>query len=289
MMFRGGFDLPEFAAFVLLRQEAGRAALLDYYRKHVAIARSFRAGFILESVSWRASPDWGARIGYSFDELVEANRQAIGLLEEVRLEFPETTTVISGCIGPHDDGYSPTVNLSASEAEEYHRAQIGVLAETSADMVTALTMTNPDEAIGITRAAGAFAMPAAISFTVETDGRLPSGVPLERAIEEVDRATGDGRPAYFMVNCAHPTHFAGVLDGPWTSRIKGIRCNASRMSHSELDEAEVLDDGDPADLGEQYAALTERMAWLNVLGGCCGTDERHISEIAGACILRGAG
>src|SRR3712207_4511764 len=126
-------------------------------------------------------------------------------------------------------------------------------------------------------------MPVVISFTPEVDGRLPTGQPLGEAIEEVDTATG-GVPAYYMINCAHPTHFDGALDGEaWTERLRGLRANASRRSHAELDAAPDLDDGDPIELGAEYAALRRRHPWINVLGGCCGTDHRHIEQICAAC------
>jgi S-methylmethionine-dependent homocysteine/selenocysteine methylase len=187
--------------------------------------------------------------------------------------------VISGCVGPHDDGYDPGELLSADAAEEYHSVQIGTFADTEADMVTAITMTYVDEVVGVTRAAQAAGMPVAISFTLETDGRLPSGQALGDAIEETDGATGRG-PAYYMINCAHPTHFEAVLgDEAWRERIRGLRANASTKSHAELDEAEELDDGDPQDLAERYAALAPRLPELNVLGGCCGTDHRHVTAV----------
>jgi S-methylmethionine-dependent homocysteine/selenocysteine methylase len=193
--------------------------------------------------------------------------------------------VISGCIGPQDDAYRPADLLSATEAESYHSAQVRTFAETAADQVTAITMTYADEAIGIARAAKAAGIPVAISFTVETDGRLPSGQPLGEAIEQVDTETGSV-PAYYMVNCAHPTHFDMVLDpgSSWSERLRGVRANASTMSHAELDEAEELDAGDPADLGERYAALRAKLPQLAVLGGCCGTNHRHIAAIRDACL-----
>jgi len=191
--------------------------------------------------------------------------------------------VISGCVGPQDDGYNPSQILSAADAENYHATQIGTFSDTVADMVTAITMTYVEEAVGVTRAAIAAGMPVAISFTVETDGRLPSGQELGEAIRQVDDETERG-PAYYMINCAHPTHFddAVATAEPWCERIHGVRANASTMSHAELDEATELDDGDPADLGARYAALRERLPRLNVLGGCCGTDHRHVAHIRDA-------
>jgi S-methylmethionine-dependent homocysteine/selenocysteine methylase len=285
LIFHRGLDLPEFAAFVLLEDDEGLDQLRRYYEPYLSLARESGAGFLLESPTWRASPDWAARLGVSAEKLDALNRRAIGLMEELR-EAPgagEGPVVISGCVGPQDDGYRPAELMSASAARDYHSTQIGTFAETAADMVSAITMTYADEAIGVTQAARDAGLPAAISFTVETDGRLPSGQGLGEAIEQVDEATG-GAPAYYMINCAHPTHFDAVLasDESWRDRIGGLRANASTMSHAELDEAEELDDGDPADLGARYAELRTRLPRLNVVGGCCGTDHRHVAAIRDA-------
>jgi S-methylmethionine-dependent homocysteine/selenocysteine methylase len=285
LIFQEGLDLPEFAAFDLLKDEEGTELLRSYYPPYVALARERGVGFVLESPTWRASPRWAEQIGYDREQLDALNRKAIALLEEIRDEHEAggPPIVISGCIGPHDDGYNPAEQLTAEAAQEYHSTQIGTFAGTAADMVTAITMTYADEAIGIVRAAAEAGLPAAISFTVETDGRLPSGQALGEAIEQVDRETGGG-PSYYMINCAHPTHFEAVLeqgDG-WRERILGLRANASTMSHAELDEAEELDDGDPADLGARYAELREQLPQLCVVGGCCGTDHRHVAEIRDA-------
>jgi S-methylmethionine-dependent homocysteine/selenocysteine methylase len=285
LIFHEGLELPDFAAFHVLRTADGEAALRRYFRAYAEIARRFGAGLILESATWRASADWGARLGYTSAALADANRRAIRLLEEIRDEYESerTPVVISGCVGPRGDGYVPGRTMSAAEAEAYHAEQIGVLAETAADMVCATTMNYVEEALGIARAARSASMPVAISFTVETDGHLPTGQPLRAAIEQVDRETSD-YPGYYMINCAHPTHFEHVLEAgqPFLERIRGVRANASRMSHAELNEAPALDIGDPAELGAQYAALARRLR-LTVMGGCCGTDHRHIEQIARAC------
>ncbi len=242
-------------------------------------------GLVLESPTWRASPRWAAEIGYSEQELDALNRKAIALMEELRDQYEsnETPVVISGCIGPHDDGYSPGETLSAAAAQDYHSTQVATFSETAADMITAITMTYADEAVGLTRAATGAGMPVAISFTVETDGRLPSGQALGEAVEQVDSETDRG-PAYFVINCAHPTHFEGVLGSgeSWRERIRGVRANASTKSHAELDEATELDEGDPADLGARHAELPAKLPRLNVLGGCCGTDPRHVRAIVEA-------
>jgi S-methylmethionine-dependent homocysteine/selenocysteine methylase len=282
LIFHQGLDLPEFAAFVLLEDVDGLEQLRRYYRPYLALAREHATGFVLESPTWRASPDWAARIGLTEERLDELNRRAIGLMEELRdtAGADAGRVVISGCVGPQDDGYRPAQTMSPSAARDYHSTQIGTFADTAADMVTAITMTYAEEAIGIVDAAREAGLPAAISFTVETDGRLPSGEGIGEAIERVDEATA-GAAAYYMINCAHPTHFDAVLargEG-WQERIGGLRANASTLSHAELDEAEELDEGDPDDLSARYAALRTRLPRLNVLGGCCGTDHRHVAAI----------
>jgi homocysteine S-methyltransferase len=289
LIFHRGLELPAFAAFVLLADEAGTDELRRYYAPYVELARDQGVGLVLESPTWRASPRWAAELGYDEEQLDRLNRKAIALMEELRGQSG-VTAVISGCIGPHDDGYSPATKLSAAEARDYHTTQIDTFADTAADMVTAITMTYADEAIGIAQAAGDAGLPAVISFTLETDGRLPSGQALGEALMEVDDAT-DPAPAYYMINCAHPTHFEFVLetDAGWPARIGGLRANASSKSHAELDEADELDEGDPVELGARHAALRDRLPNLTVLGGCCGTDHRHVGEIIRGFSPPGAG
>jgi S-methylmethionine-dependent homocysteine/selenocysteine methylase len=283
LIFHRGIDLPHFAAFDLLRTEAGREALRAYFEPYVELARERDVGMVLDTATWRASPDWAQLLGYSPDELDDANRAAVALAEEIRAvgEDERTPIVVNGVVGPRGDGYDPAELLSAPEAEAYHSRQIATFADTAADMVTAITMTHAEEAIGIVSAAGAAGMPVAISFTVETDGRLPTGQSLAEAVEQVDAET-DGAADYFMVNCAHPTHFAHVMDddGAWLDRIRGLRANASARSHAELDEAEELDEGDPVELGAEHRALRPRLPHVAVLGGCCGTDHRHVAQIS---------
>ena len=289
LIFHDGFDLPEFAAFDILKQAEGVAVLRRYYKTYARIAQQNGVGFVLESPTWRTSSVWGDKIGYTAAGLANANRQAIALLEDIRFEHEteKSKMVISGCIGPHGDGYVIGETLTPAEAEVYHAVQIATFQETQADMVTAITMTYVEEAIGVTRAAQAAGLPVVISFTVETDGRLPSGQTLKDAIEQVDDAT-DAAPVYYMINCAHPTHFEEALaaNEAWTKRIGGLRANASKMSHAELDEAEELDDGNPVELGQHYHELQQKLGNLKVMGGCCGTDHRHIEAIAKACALQ---
>ena len=286
LIFHEGWDLPCFAAFVLLDTDRGRKALGDYFDRYVPMAIEARAGFILESPTWRANPDWGAKVGYGRQALASNNSAAIEFLLDLRdrYETQGSPVVVSGAIGPRGDGYVASEMMTADEAAHYHAFQIGVLRDAGADLASAFTMTTASEAQGIALAAKDANIPCAISFTVETDGSLPSGETLADAIESVDAATGN-RPAYYMINCAHPTHFDHVLDAgaAWTKCIRGVRANSSRCSHAELNNAPALDIGDPLELGGQYAELKRRFPHINVLGGCCGTDHRHVESISEAC------
>lgn len=282
LVFHGGFDLPCFAAFPLLDDASGRAALDRYYREHAQIAASAGLPFVFETPTWRANPDWGTQVGYDLDRLATVNADAVAFLRGIGTEVGGAF-VVSGCIGPRGDGYVVGDVMSAAEAAAYHSWQVQTLAAAGADLVTAMTLTYADEAIGFALAAHDAGIPCVVGFTVETDGRLPDGSTLAEAVTRVDEATNSA-PSHYLVNCAHPTHFGDVLDPgqPWTRRVRAIRANASRMSHAELDVAEELDDGDPVELGQQYAQLRADRPWLQVLGGCCGTDVRHVREIASA-------
>jgi len=269
LVFHQGIDLPCFAAIELLKRADGEEILRRYFDAYAEIARRHRAGMILESPTWRANPDWGRELGYNDEELAAANRKSIALLEPLRHEYEAAgrPVVISGCIGPRGDGYVVDRAMSWEEAEAYHRTQIETFASTAADMLSAMTINYVEEAIGIVKAAKGTGMPIALSFTVETDGRLPTGQALGEAIEQVDAETA-AHAAYYMINCAHPSHFDSslVAGERWLERIGGLRANASRMSHADLDEASELDEGDPAELGRAYAALKTRLRNLTVLG-----------------------
>jgi homocysteine S-methyltransferase len=288
LIFQQGIELPHFAAFVLLDSAEGRQQLKQYYASYLAVAREHGVGFVLDSPTWRANPDWGAKLGYDASALKAINVRSIAFLEELRAGWerpgPGAPCVISGAIGPRGDGYKAG-NMEAAEAEAYHRAQIAAFVEGGADMVTAYTLTSINEAIGVARAAKSLGIQAAISFTVETNGRLVKGESLREAIETVDRET-DNAPEYFLINCAHPTHFEDALKAgeAWTARIHGIRANASTKSHAELDESETLDSGDPSDLGRRYRNLRGAFPKMRILGGCCGTDHRHAAAICDACV-----
>ena len=285
LVFHRDTDLPDFAAFPLLDDPGGRDLLAEYFRDHLRVAAAAGTGAVLETPTWRANAGWGARLGYDAAALDRINRDAVVFVRGLAAEHRGLDVIVSGNIGPRGDGYDPGELLSPEVAEAYHRPQIESFAAAGADRVTLLTATHAGEAIGIVRAATAVGLPVVVAFTVETDGRLPSGQELHAAIDEVDAAT-DRAALHFGINCAHPDHFASALevDSAAIRRLALLRANASRASHAELDEAEVLDDGDPEELARLYADLARRHPHLSVLGGCCGTDARHIEAIARACV-----
>jgi homocysteine S-methyltransferase len=288
LVFHRGVDLPEFAAFPLVEDADGRWLLTRYYDAYAEIAAKARVGLTLDAPTWRANWDWAAKVGYDAAALDRVNRAAVefmgGLRERYVHELGLTDVKVGGLHGPRGDGYVAGEEVDPDEAADYHAGQVRSAAAAGADQVTILTVTGPGEAIGFVRAVRDAGLPAAVGFTVETDGRLPDGTALRDAIARVDAAAA---PDYFLVNCAHPTHVAAGLDGDgdndgeWRSRIEGLRPNASRMSHAELDEAPVLDEGDPVELASALAALRAELPNLRIVGGCCGTDDRHVAALWG--------
>lgn len=286
LIFEHGLDLPHFASFPLIETDEGRRLLESYYESYIDIALRAKTGFILDTATWRANPDWAAKLGYAAAGLDEVNRRCVQHLIDLRDRYqtPETPMVISGAIGPRGDGYVADMAMTADEARIYHLPQIRSFLDAGADMAAAFTLNYVEEGIGIALAAKSLGMPVALSFTLETDGLLPTGTSLADAVRAVEDAT-DGYPAYYMINCAHPTHFAHVLetDEPWVKRIRGIRGNASTRSHAELDSSPDLDSGDPVDFGQRYRSLRGRQTQLTILGGCCGTDCRHVEQVSYCC------
>jgi homocysteine S-methyltransferase len=282
LIFHHGVDLPEFAAYPLVRSDEGRALLRSYYDGYARIAERAGSGVRFETPTWRANPDWGAKLGDDLTDLTSANRAAVELVQEIADEWRSrlSDVVVSGNIGPRGDGYVAGDAPDPDEAADYHTPQLEAFAAAGADAAAALTLTDPFEAIGVVRAADGVGLPVMVSFTVETDGRLPDGTPLGEAVEQVDAAAP---PAYFMVNCAHPTHAMPAFgsNGGWAERVRGVRVNASRLTHAELDEAEALDEGDLAELVPAHRAMEEHLPALQIVGGCCGTDARHVAALWG--------
>ncbi len=279
IIFRDGIDLPGFASYPLLLNPDHKNLIRNYYYNLVDLARDQNVGLILDSETWAANRDRGAELGFSPDDLKKLNIEAMELIADVREEKGDLPTVLCGQVGPRGDGYAPTDQMSTQEAEDYHSEQIEVYSNTEADLVSGFTLCYPEEASGVVRAAQRFDMPVAIAFTVETDGRLPTGVSVKEAIAQVDEES-DGGALYYLINCAHPDHFTSIFsDEPWMKRLRGVVANASRCSHAELEVAEELDEGDPDELGIQVGGLRKQFPHFNILGGCCGSNLRHMKRI----------
>lgn len=279
LLFNRGFDLPEFAAFPLLEDAAGRAALDAYYDEYAAIARAAGLGLLLETPTWRANPDWAEKIGYDAVALDRANRAAVGLVRRAQERAGLDRSMVVGIHGPRGDGYVAGAPTDPDEAAEYHSVQAGSFAAEGVDLLHAMTLTTTEEGIGVVLAARSVGLPVALSFTVETDGRLPDGTPLGEAVERVDAVAA---PDWFGINCAHPTHMAPAFDGSaWQERVGAVRPNASTLTHDELDVMEELDEGDLGLLARSFDQLRAHLPNLAVVGGCCGTDARHVASLWG--------
>lgn len=279
LIFNHGVELPGFASFPLLQSETGRALLLSAYQAQADVAARTGCGACLESVSWMANPDRAAPLGYAAGDLARINHDAIALMQQVHSDTP---ICLSAQVGPRGDGFVAG-SMTAQAARDYHLPQMEALAATAVDLLSGFTIAAVEEATGMVLAAQAAERPVTVSFTVETDGKLPDGTKLSEAIDRVDQATS-GAAAYFLVNCAHPDHLAPALDGSAPlKRLAGVVANASRKSHAELDNSDTLDDGSPAELGAQLAAIGDAHPWMRVFGGCCGTDMRHLEQIGMRC------
>lgn len=278
LIFNHGIDLPEFASFPLVEDADGAKLLADYYLEYAAIAGRAGVGLVLETPTWRSNPDWGAKLGYDVTALDRVNRAAVALMRQVVEASGLPTVHVSGVVGPRGDGYV-AVARDPDEAADYHAAQINAFAHEGVDLVHAMTLTEPGEAIGVVRAARAARAQVGISFTVETDGRLPDGTALNDAIAQVDAVAA---PDWFGVNCAHPIHIREALDGgEWQARLTTLRPNASTLTHAELDVMEELDSGDQDLLARTTAELRELVPSFTTVGGCCGTDASHVSRLWG--------
>lgn len=277
LIFNHGIELPGFSSFPLLEKPDTRAVLAGQMADLVALSGEVGLGCILDAPTWTANRDRAAPLGYAPERLDAVNKDAVALMEEVRQASGRQDVLVSACIGPRYDPYADIPPMMAEDARTYHGAQMASLAGTSVDMVTAYTFNRLSEAVGCVQAAADHGLPIALSFVVETDGRLADGTSLTTAIDHVDQETG-ATPLFFMVNCAHPSHFANALTAH--PRLKGIVVNASKCSHAELDEADTLDEGDPDELGAEVADQMRRNPAITVFGGCCGTDMRHLRSMA---------
>jgi S-methylmethionine-dependent homocysteine/selenocysteine methylase len=289
IMYKWGFELPHFAMFSLLENRDAMSAMRGIFRRYLDVVAKHEMSAMLTGLDYRASPDWGALLGYSPEALADANHRSIDFLRDVARDYSGDIrrTLVGGCIGPRGDAYQLNRSITSTEAEDYHAVQLTTLKQADVDFACAMTFNNTAEAIGVTRAAARIGVPLVISLTVDATGRLKSGLTVAEAIETIDARTG-AMPAFYMLNCSHPVEFASALaDGEWIRRVRGIRPNASKMEKLALCKLGHLEEGDPVELGRLMGDLARRHCHMDVWGGCCGTAEVHLDEIArNVCAVR---
>lgn len=282
-LYKYGFDLPEFAMFPLLDDPRAREAFRTMYTAYLDVAASRGCGALITGFDYRASPDWGEKLGYSRDGLAEMQHRSIAFLRDVaepyRAVLPDI--LIAGCIGPRGDAYSLNRTITAHEAQDYHATQLATLKAAGVDLVWSATFNNVPEAVGVARAADAARLPLIVSFTLTSEHILRSGVTLREAVEATDREAGARRPAAYGLNCSHPVEFWPALErGDWFQRIINIRPNAAKMDKIALCKLGHLEEGDPVELGAMMGELAQIYPHLRIFGGCCGTGAVHLDEIA---------
>lgn len=283
IMYKFGHDLPEFAMFTLLNNPSAMAELRGMYQRYLDVAARHQFVALMGGLDYRASPDWANKLGYSNAALADAQVQAIDFLRDVARPYvPQLPGVLYvGIVGPRGDAYSLNRAMSAEEAEEYHSVQIAALRQAKVDLVSALTLNNIDEAVGISRAARRADLPVSLSFTLDSSSRLQTGPSIREAIEAVDARTQDSRPDFYGINCSHPVEFKPALEpGDWILRVRSLRPNAAKMDKIALCQLGHLESGDAHELGHVMGELARRYSHLDVWGGCCGTWETHLDEIA---------
>jgi S-methylmethionine-dependent homocysteine/selenocysteine methylase len=277
LLFNRGVELPGFASFPLNEDPVAQTVLVDQMRDLINVAKAAGLGCIIDTATWMANRDRAAPLGYDPGRLAALNRQAVTLMRDLRDEAEAGDILLGLCLGPSRDPYEKLEPMGVEAARDYHRIQIDLIKDMGVDLVNAYTFNQVEEAAGAILAAGDSGLPVALSLVIETDGCLDNGQPVDEAIAQIDALSGQ-QARYFMINCAHPDHIVPALTG--NPRLKGIVVNASRCSHAELNDATDLDDGDPDELGSQVADLVRRYPSLSVLGGCCGTDMRHLKQMA---------
>lgn len=283
IMYKHGFELPEFAMFPLLENPIAVTAMRDMFRSQLDVAAEFAMSMLLTGIDYRASPDWGAKLGYSPHGLAQANIQSIEFLRELAGEYNGQIprTLIGGTIGPRGDAYQLNRTITAAEAEDYHSVQLATLKQAAVDFACAATFNNIPEAVGVARAAKKIGVPLIVSLTVDSSSRLKSGPTVADAIQAIDFEAADAAPISYLLNCSHPVEFEPALTaGPWTSRLHGFRPNASKMEKLALCKLGHLEEGDPVELGRLMGGLARRYPHMNVWGGCCGTGDTHLRAIA---------
>lgn len=283
IMFRYGHDFPHFAMFELLKNERAMADLRDMYTQYLDVVAETGFAALLSGLDYRASPDWGRLLGYSPQGLADVQVQCIDFLRDVAAPYAGQISEIcyAGIIGPRGDAYGSGGTMTADEAQDYHSTQLTTLKGLDVDLAWAATFNNIPEAVGVARAAASIGVPVCIAFTLTSDHRLRSGPSLREAVETVDRETGDARPIGYGINCSHPLEYAPALEpGDWFRRVRSIRPNAALMDKIALCKLNHLEEGDPVELGQQLGDLARDNPQIDMWGGCCGSWDKHLREIA---------
>ena len=283
VMYRHGFDLPEFAMFPLLDQPDAVEVVRAMYSAVLDTAERHGCAVLLGGLDYRASPDWAGLIGYDPTALAAMQTRAIEFLREVsdpyRDRLPDVR--IAGIVGPRGDAYQVNPTITADESEEYHSVQLATLAASGVDLVEAMTFNNVDEAVGLARAASSAGLPLSVSFVLDSDHNLNGGPSLKEAIESVDAAAGSDRPAFYGINCSHPFEFMPAIEsGEWFKRIRCLRPNAAAADKISLCTLGHLEEGDPVELGSLMGQLAADYPHIDIWGGCCGTWDKHLDHIA---------
>lgn len=289
LIYEFGIDLPDFASFLALFDDRGRAALREIYRGYLAVAAEFRMPMLVGAPTWRAHPECLRRFGFAkADDLRRVNAEAVAFLQDLRRETrTETLVHIAGVIGPRRDGYRAEDAPALDEARAYHEAQAQALAGLGVDLLYAPTFPSRDELAGVAQAMARTGLAYALAPVIDPKGRLLDGHSFAEAVRLVDEST-DPKPLYFLAGCVHPSTFlaAAAEGGDRTmprmpGRLAGIKANASPLPPEELDRLGHLDADAPAVLAQEILAARRRYG-LRILGGCCGTNDRHIRALAEA-------
>lgn len=283
IMYRHGHRLREFAMFELMDDPAAVTDMRDMYRRYLDVAARHGFAVLMAGFDYRASPDWGDKLGYSPEGLREMQHKCIDFLRDAARPYADQLprVAVAGCIGPRGDAYALNHDITAEEAEAYHAIQMDTLRDCGVDIVWAATINNVPEAVGIARAAAAAGLPLNLSFTLDSDHRLQSGPSLREAIEATDAQAGAAQPDSYGINCSHPLEFEPALEpGDWVRRIRSLRPNAAKMDKVALCQLGHIEEGDPEDLGRTMGDLARRMPDVDIWGGCCGTWDKHFDRIA---------
>lgn len=282
VMYKHGFSFPHFAVFELLKDTKAVAALKRMYQDYFEVVAKHNMSALVGGLDYRASPDWGALLGYSAEGLADINHQSIEFLRNIAVDYSNNieNILIQGLIGPRGDAYETNHSITEAEAQDYHSVQLQTLKSANVDLATAMTFNNVPESIGVARAAVEADVPLCISLSLDGSSNLNSGPSLAEAITTIDAAT-DSSVAFFMINCVHPLEYEPALaDEQWITRIRGVRPNASVMDKLSLCTIGHLEAGNPTELGKQMGDLMQRYPHMDICGGCCGTWDTHLDQIA---------